>query len=60
MLRPVAVQGGLALTQLSAGDVHTCGNTAAAAHCWGWNRYGQVSDGTTMDRPVPTLVAGPE
>ena len=41
MLRPVAVQRGLALTQLSAGDVHTCGNTAAAAHCWGWNLYGQ-------------------
>ena len=45
------------MTQLSAGDVHTCGNTAAA-HCWGWNLYGQVGDGTNIDRFLPVPVAG--
>ncbi|MGQ0642048.1 MAG: RCC1 domain-containing protein [Gemmatimonadaceae bacterium] len=37
----------------------TCGRTSTgAAYCWGDNRWGQLGDGTTVDRLVPTLVVG--
>lgn len=56
---PVAVQGGLAFTAISAGLGHTCGIVAGgAAHCWGSNRYGQLGDGTTTRRTTPTPVSG--
>jgi alpha-tubulin suppressor-like RCC1 family protein len=58
-LKPVAVAGGLRFAQLSAASFHTCGKTTAAvAYCWGSNYYGQLGDGTTTDRLVPTAVAG--
>jgi alpha-tubulin suppressor-like RCC1 family protein len=58
---PVAVAGGLAFTQLTAGGFigHTCGWTAnGTAYCWGENERGQVGDGSTTDRLVPSPVAG--
>jgi hypothetical protein len=30
-----------------------------AAYCWGYNFYGQVGDGSTTDRSVPTRVISP-
>jgi alpha-tubulin suppressor-like RCC1 family protein len=58
--RPVAVSGGLAFTTLSGFWVHTCGLTAGGdAYCWGSrNESGQLGDGTTTSRTVPTPVAG--
>jgi len=39
---------------------HTCGlTTGDAAFCWGYNGFGQVGDGSTTDRRVPTAVLGP-
>ena len=29
-------------------------------YCWGWNRNGEVGDGTTVDRWRPTPVAAPQ
>jgi len=26
--------------------------------CWGWNQHGQIGDGTTVDRYLPTAVSG--
>jgi alpha-tubulin suppressor-like RCC1 family protein len=59
-LRPVAVAGGRAFRQVSAGGDHTCGvTTSDAAYCWGWNRYGQIGDGGDVGvRLQPMLVAG--
>jgi alpha-tubulin suppressor-like RCC1 family protein len=53
------VAGGLRFLEVRAGDSHTCGiTTANRAYCWGANNAGQLGDGTTTDRPVPTAVAG--
>jgi alpha-tubulin suppressor-like RCC1 family protein len=62
-LTPVAVVGGLAFAQVSAGSFQTCGKTpASVAYCWGSNFYGELGDGTgglpaRSSTPVP--VAGP-
>lgn len=45
--------------QVSAGTEHTCVVTqAGAALCWGANTYGQLGDGTMIDRLTPTGVTG--
>jgi alpha-tubulin suppressor-like RCC1 family protein len=44
---------------VSVGNRGSCGLTAAGkAYCWGDNTYGQVGDGTNIDRRVPTAVSG--
>src|SRR5207253_560701 len=59
-LVPTPVAGSLTFSSLSAGGaLETCGVTpAGAAYCWGNNAYGQLGDGTTTERLVPTAVAG--
>ena len=45
--------------QVVAGDQHVCALTSdGTAYCWGYNRQGQLGDGTNTDRNVPTPVAG--
>lgn len=45
--------------QLSTGGGHTCARTTAGALlCWGANNDGQLGDGTTGNRAVPTPVSG--
>ena len=56
---PVAVVGGLTFTQISTGDVHTCGvTTGGAAYCWGWNNEGQLGTGDTTRSASPVAVVG--
>jgi alpha-tubulin suppressor-like RCC1 family protein len=61
--RPVAVGGALRFRQVSAnlgiGGGHTCAvTTDDRLYCWGWNQFGQVGDGTTVQRLRPVAVAG--
>jgi alpha-tubulin suppressor-like RCC1 family protein len=44
---------------LAAGDSHACAQThARKLLCWGWNKYGQLGDGTTRNRHKPVAVSG--
>ncbi|MEN8376371.1 MAG: Ig-like domain-containing protein [Gemmatimonadota bacterium] len=56
---PEAVVGELRFESIMAGRHHTCALTSeGAAHCWGFNRDGQLGVGDTLARTVPTEVAG--
>ena len=38
---------------------HTCGLTVAnVLFCWGYNQFGALGDGTTVQRPRPVKVSG--
>jgi alpha-tubulin suppressor-like RCC1 family protein len=56
---PARVAGNLSFLQVSAGlgEVTCATSTTSEAYCWGRNDYGQLGDGTTMDRSAPTRVA---
>jgi alpha-tubulin suppressor-like RCC1 family protein len=45
---------------IAAGIYHTCALLASTGgvQCWGSNGNGQLGDGTTTDRHVPTSVVG--
>jgi alpha-tubulin suppressor-like RCC1 family protein len=62
-VEPTSVNGGHIFHAISTGSSgfggHTCGLRAdGAALCWGANSNGQIGDGTTVDRLVPTFVHG--
>src|SRR2546425_1281331 len=47
------------LVAVSAGVLHSCGVTVTnLVYCWGWNRDGEIGDGTKADRPYPVRVLG--
>ncbi|PRY67846.1 alpha-tubulin suppressor-like RCC1 family protein [Glaciihabitans tibetensis] len=48
-----------AVTELATGLSHSCVLTAdGAAYCWGFNRTGQLGNGTTTDSSIPVAVTG--
>jgi alpha-tubulin suppressor-like RCC1 family protein len=62
---PTLVPGNYTWSTLSTEDNSnanvgtTCGvTTTGAGYCWGSNNYGQVGDGTTTQRLVPTAISG--
>ena len=58
-LTPAANAGGLSLGIPAAGPDHSCAlatGTIMGVYCWGNNGSGQLGDGTTTQRLVPTRV----
>ena len=46
-------------TAIAVGDGHSCALTAMSGlSCWGYNGWGQLGDGTTIDRPRPVGISG--
>lgn len=58
---PTAVQLPSLVTvqELRLGDRHSCFRGTNRVYCWGANDKGQLGDGTTIDRAIPTLVSLP-
>ncbi len=66
---PLKVAGSYKFASISAGggspvrtgvaqESHTCGiTTTQVLVCWGWNKYGQLGDGTAVDKAAPTPVS---
>ena len=56
---PVQVSGLTDITAISAGWIHTVAlKNDGTVWAWGSNYYGELGDGTTMDRYTPVQVSG--
>ena len=57
---PIAVSGlSSGIIAIAGGGDHTCAlASSGAVKCWGDNEYGQLGDGTTVNRNVPVNVSG--
>ncbi len=56
---PVEVTGLGDVTSIAAGFGHGCAvTTGGALKCWGLNLYGQLGDGSLVDRLAPVTVSG--
>lgn len=51
------VLNGLTVTQVVAGEAHTCVVASSKAYCWGYNSNGQVGDNSTTLRTAPVAVS---
>ena len=49
------------IISLTAGSDHNCGlDPDGLAFCWGWNFYGQIGNGSTVDQGLPVFAHGSE
>lgn len=57
---PVTVKGlSETIKEVSVGTYHACAvTTNGAAKCWGYNIYGQLGDGTLVNKSTPVSVSG--
>ena len=55
----ITVPGVPGFTRVDAARYHTCAVTATGGdiYCWGYNAEGQLGDGTTFERLIPTRVS---
>lgn len=59
---PIAVTmpGGVSFREVAAGTNFSLAlSTTGTVYGWGYNRFGELGDGTTVDRPVPLAVTMP-
>jgi hypothetical protein len=55
----IMVSGAVGIAAGQGPGSHACARLGdGTVRCWGGNAMGQIGDGTTMDRPTPTLVSG--
>ena len=43
---------------IDSGGEHTCALANGSVECWGYNRYGQLGNGSTGQSPIPVRVQG--
>ena len=56
---PMRVPNLADVVAISAGGSHSLALLKdGTVRAWGWNRFGQVGDGTAVDRNTPTVVQG--
>jgi alpha-tubulin suppressor-like RCC1 family protein len=56
---PVDVAGLSDAIGIAAGQGHTCAiRRDGAVTCWGYNEYGQLGDGSQVERTMPVKVSG--
>jgi alpha-tubulin suppressor-like RCC1 family protein len=56
---PSSVSGSAKYIAVAGGETFTCAVTSAgAAQCWGRNVFGQLGDGSNIDRRAPVQVVG--
>ncbi len=54
---PTTIDPGVFYSQIAAGYLHTCGiTTTGILKCWGNNVYGQLGDGSTVQKLNPTII----
>ncbi|MBI4701417.1 MAG: hypothetical protein HY744_09695 [Deltaproteobacteria bacterium] len=46
------------VANLALGATHTCAGDGLGLRCWGANLYGQLGDGTKVDKVLPAIVGG--
>jgi len=55
---PVVVPGGIRFERVASGSFFACGIARGGAlYCWGYNRHGQVGNGSTESAEMPQLVS---
>jgi alpha-tubulin suppressor-like RCC1 family protein len=57
--KPVAVSGITTAIEVGAGGEHTCALlTGGKIDCWGYNKFGELGNGTTKESTTPVEVSG--
>ncbi len=58
-MKPTLVPNLNGVAEIRAGAGYNCARMLdGTVRCWGWNKWGQLGDGTTKDKYSPTVVPG--